>query len=73
MKKTLKHVVVSWDQMYLIERDPSTGCLKEKHRRLINNIAIAFSLIFRISFILNKVYPNLDFEMNIIKILLKLS
>ena len=40
----------------------------KRYRRLINNRTKVFGLIFRISFILHKSYPNLDFEIKIAKI-----
>ena len=39
--------------------------IPKKYRRLINNTTNVFSLISRISFILDKAYPNLDFEIKV--------
>ena len=41
---------------------------QKKVLRLMNNKTKGFCSIFRISFVLNKIYPNLDFEIKIAEI-----
>ena len=56
------------EKEFLIYKLVALPGVPKKYRRLINNRTKVFCLIFRISSILNKTYPYLDFEIKIVEI-----
>ena len=51
-----------------LSKDVDLPGVPKKYRRLSKNRTKAFCLIFRLSLLLDKAYPNLDFDIKIVKI-----